>query len=96
MSSPVADAYSHWATPFFQHVSVTETTAAGLASVSAFDVTEFLATHLPSMTRKAAQMTACALRSFLRFLHYQRILQIALADAVPAVTHRRLSVRLSR
>jgi site-specific recombinase XerD len=59
--------------------------------LTAVDVTEFLTTHLPPMTRKTAQMTACALRSFLRFLHDQWILQIALADAVPAVAHRRLS-----
>lgn len=41
--------------------------------------------------RKTAQMTACALRSFLRFLHDQRIFQIGLADTVPAVAHRSLS-----
>ncbi len=90
MSGPVADAYSHWVTPFVQDVTGTEP-AAGLAGLTAVDVTEFLTTHLPSMTRKTAQMTACALRSFLRFLHDRRILQIALADAVPAVAHRRLS-----
>lgn len=51
----------------------------------------FLTTRLPWMTRKTAQMTACALRSFLRFLHDQQILPVSLADAVPAVAHRRLS-----
>lgn len=90
LSVPVADAYSHWVTPFVQDVTGAEP-AAGLAGLTAVDVTEFLTTHLPSMTRKTAQMTACALRSFLRFLHDQRILQVALADAVPAVAHRRLS-----
>jgi integrase/recombinase XerD len=90
LSSPVTDAYSHWVTPFVQDVTGTET-AAGLVGLTAVDVTEFLTTHLPLMTRKTAQMTACALRSFLRFLHDQGILKIALADAVPAVAHRRLS-----
>jgi integrase/recombinase XerD len=90
LSGPVAAAYSHWVTPFVQDVTGTES-AKGLESLTAVDVTKFLTTHLPSMTRKTAQMTACALRSFLRFLHDQRILQIGLADTVPAVAHRRLS-----
>ena len=90
LSGPVADAYSHRVAPFVQDVTGTES-AQGLAGLTAVDVIEFLTTHLPSMTRKTAQMTACALRSFLRFLHDQRILQVALADAVPAVAHRRLS-----
>jgi site-specific recombinase XerD len=47
--------------------------------------------QLPTMTRKTAQMTACALRSFLRFLHDQQMVEVALADAVPAVAHRRLA-----
>jgi integrase/recombinase XerD len=90
LSGPVADAYSHWVTPFVQDVTAAES-APGLEGLRAVDVTGFLTIHLPSMTRKTAQMTACALRSFLRFLHDQRILQIGLADAVPAVAHRRLS-----
>lgn len=90
LSSPVADAYSHWVTPFVQDLTGAGT-AAALADLTAVEVNDFLTTHLPSMTRKTAQMTACALRSFLRFLHDQRIVQIALADAVPAVAHRRLS-----
>jgi site-specific recombinase XerD len=90
LSGPVADAYSHWVTPFVQDVTAAES-ALGFEGLTAADVTGFLTTHLPSMTRKTAQMTACALRSFLRFLHDQRILQIGLADAVPAVAHRRLS-----
>ena len=59
--------------------------------MTADDVARFLTTRLPTMTRKTAQMTACALRSFLRFLHDQQMVEIALADAVPAVAHRRLS-----
>lgn len=90
LSSPVALAYSHWITPFVQDVTGTERHG-GLAGLTAVDVARFLTTHLPAMTRKSAQMTACALRSFLRFLHDQQIIEAALADAVPAVAHRRLS-----
>ena len=90
LSDPVARAYSHWVTPFVED----RTDAKGqvrFAELTAGDVARFLTTHLPTMTRKTAQMTACALRSFLRFLHDQQIVEIALADAVPAVAHRRLS-----
>lgn len=90
LSSPVADAYSHWVTPFVQKMTVNEQHGS-FAGLTAVDVTRFLTTQLPAMTRKTAQMTACALRSFLRFLHDQQMLGAALADAVPAVAHRRLS-----
>jgi len=59
--------------------------------LTAGDVARFLTAQLPTMTRKTAQMTACALRSFLRFLHEEQMVEVALADAVPAVAHRRLS-----
>lgn len=90
LSGPVARAYSHWVTPFVED----RTDAEGqveFAQLTAGDVARFLTAHLPTMTRKTAQMTACALRSFLRFLHDQRMVEVALADAVPAVAHRRLS-----
>lgn len=90
LSEPVALAYSHWVTPF-----INERTDAdghvGFAELSARDVAGFLTGHLPMMTRKTAQMTACALRSFLRFLYHQQIIGVALDAAVPAIAHRRLS-----
>lgn len=89
LSDAVAHAYSHWAAPFVHQVVGTGSPAA-LTALTAVDVSGYLTRHLPSMTRKSAQMTACALRSFLRFLHEQRIIEVALADAVPAVAHRRM------
>lgn len=90
LSAPVAVAYAHWVTPFVQD----RTDVAGqmgLAELTASDVARFLTAHLPTKTRKTAQMTACALRSFLRFLYEQQMVEVELADAVPAVAHRRLS-----
>lgn len=90
LSVAVADAYSHWVTPFIDG----RTSADGqvhLAEMTSRDVAHFLTARLPMMTRKTAQITACALRSFLRFLHNEQIVGVALADAVPAVMHRRLS-----
>lgn len=91
LSDPVADAYSHWVTPFVQDVLDDTDPYATLATVTAADVAEFLASRLPSMTRKTAQMTACSLRSFFRFLHQEKLTDVMLAGAVPAVAHRRLS-----
>jgi integrase/recombinase XerD len=90
LSDPVAHAYSHWVTPFVEDRTAAEGQVE-FAELTAGDVARFLTAHLPTMTRKTAQMTACALRSFLRFLHEEQIVEIALADSVPAVAHRRLS-----
>lgn len=90
VSGPVTAAYSRWVTPFVIDVLGTDP-AAEIASVTAADVSGFLASRLPSMTRKTAQMTACSLRSFFRFAHAERLTDVMLADAVPAVAHRRLS-----
>lgn len=90
LSTPVARAYSHWVTPLV----VDRTNTQGqvrLTELTARDVAQFLTAHLPMMTRKTAQMTACALRSFLRFAHDQQMIDRALADAVPAVANRKLS-----
>ena len=90
LSAPVAEAYSHWVTPFVDDMSDAEG-AVEFADMAAGDVARFLTTQLPTMTRKTAQMTACALRSFLRYLHEEQMVEVALADAVPAVAHRRMS-----
>lgn len=90
LTGPVADANSHRVTPFVREVLGAEPSA-GIAGFTAIDVAGFLTRHLPPMTRKTAQMTACALRSFLRFLYEESIVETTLADAVPAVAHRRLT-----
>jgi integrase/recombinase XerD len=90
LSGPVARAYAHRVASFVEDRTDAEGNV-GLAELTAGDVASFLIAHLPTMTPKTAQMTACALRSFLRFLHAEQIVEVALADAVPAVAHRRLS-----
>jgi integrase/recombinase XerD len=90
LSGPVAQAYSHWVTPFVTDNLDAEGDVA-FATLTADGFTRFLATHLPTLSRKTAQMTACALRSFLRYLHQEHLITVPLADAVPAVAHRRLA-----
>lgn len=90
LSVPVADAYAHWVSPFVRDV-VGADACAEVVGLTAGDVAGFLSSRLPLMTRKTAQMTACALRSFLRFLHAENLVEVMLWDAVPMVAHRRLS-----
>lgn len=86
----MANAYSHWVRPFVEHFTDQDEDVA-FARLSAMDVTGFLTANLPRLSRKSAQMTACALRSFLRFLHAQGMTQVALAEAVPAIGFWKLS-----
>jgi site-specific recombinase XerD len=90
LSVPVAHAYAHWVTGFVQD-RIDGGGQVGFAELTAGDVASFLTSHLPAMTRKTAQMTACALRSFLGFLHEEQMIEVDLVGAVPAVAHRRLS-----
>jgi len=90
LTEPVAEAYSHWVAPFVEHLAG-RAQAVELGPVTAIDVTGFLTAYLPGLSRKSAQMTACSLRSFLRFLHSQGMVEVSLADTVPAVAFRRLS-----
>jgi integrase/recombinase XerD len=90
LSGPVAQAYAHWVAPFVED-RIDAGGQVGFAELTAVDVAAFLTGRLPTMTRKTAQMTACALRSLLRFLHDQQMVEVDLADVVPAVAHRRLA-----
>jgi site-specific recombinase XerD len=90
LTPAVVQAYVHWVRPFVDEVLY----PAGLdrtAMVGAGEVAAFLTARLPVMSRKSAQMTACSLRSLLRFLHTEAMTETALADAVPRVASWRLS-----
>jgi len=90
LTPPVATAYVRWVRPFVDEVLC----PAGVdrtEQVSAEEVAGFLAARLPLLSRKTAQMTACALRSLLRFLHADAVTATALAHAVPRVASWRLS-----
>ena len=90
LTAPVIEAYTRWVGPFVEQV-----VGAGQESVpsdlAAEEVQRFLVTHFPGLSRKSAQMTACALRSFLGFCYVEGIAAVSLAEAVPAVAHRKLS-----
>src|SRR5271165_704074 len=90
LSAPVVVAYARWVRPFVEEVAG-DGPDPDLGGLTAMHVRRFLVAHLPGLSRKSAQMTACALRSFLRFCHAEGIVETSLAAAVPAVAHRRLA-----
>jgi site-specific recombinase XerD len=90
LTPPVVRAYLHWVRPFAEEV-LCPAAVDRVGRVSAGEVAAFLTARLPLMSRKSAQMTACALRSLLRFLHAEAMIETALADAVPRVAFWRLS-----
>ncbi|MDQ2852904.1 MAG: site-specific integrase [Actinomycetota bacterium] len=87
---PVAEAYVRWVRPFVDAVAATDPQLT-LEQVDAAQVARFLTGHLPGLTRKTAQMTACSLRSFLRFLHAEGATAVELSTAVPVFAFWRLS-----
>jgi integrase/recombinase XerD len=90
LTPPVVRAYLRWVRPFVEEV-LCPAGVDRVGRVSAGEVAVFLTTRLPLMSRKSAQMTACALRSLLRFLHAEAMIETALVDAVPRVAFWRLS-----
>jgi integrase/recombinase XerD len=90
LTPPVVRAYVHWVRPFTEDV-LCPVGVDRVGELSAGEVAGFLAARLPVMSRKSAQMTACALRSLLRFLHAEALVSVSLVDAVPTVASWRLS-----
>ena len=90
LTAPVIEAYTRWVRPFVEQV-VGAGQESDLGDLGAVDVQRFLVTNLSGLSRKSAQMTACALRSLLGFCYVEGIVAVPLAEAVPAVAHRKLS-----
>jgi len=62
-----------------------------LKAVKAFDISDFVLRHTPSMNVKRAQVMTTAFRSFFRFLFRRGELRADLAASVPTVANWRLS-----
>lgn len=90
LTAPVVSAYLRWARPLAEDV-LCAGGACRAGEVSAAEVAGFLAARLPSMSRKSAQMTACAVRSLLRYLHAEGIVPADLTGVIPPVALWRLS-----
>jgi integrase/recombinase XerD len=90
LTAPGVRAYIHWARPFAEEVLFAGG-AGRPGEVSAAEVARFLAARLPAMSRKQAQMTACAVRSLLRFLHAEAMATADLTGVIPPVASWQLS-----
>ena len=66
LTAPVIEAYTRWVRPFVEQV-VGARQESDLGDLGAVDVQRFLVSNLSGLSRKSAQMTACALRSLLGF-----------------------------
>jgi hypothetical protein len=88
VSAPVVAAYQRYVRPFLTWLADADG-ALDLAGLDARTVARFLAADLPEGSAKRAQMTACALRCFLRYAHDAGLVGADLSGAVPAVPSRR-------
>ena len=88
VSGPVVVAYQRYVRPFLAWLADRDGQV-DLAGLDARAVARFLAGYLPGGSAKRAQMTACALRCFLRYAHDAGLVGADLSAAVPAVPSRR-------
>lgn len=88
VSAPVVVAYRRYVRPFLVWLADRDGQV-DLAGLDARAVARFLAGYLPGGSAKRAQMTACALRRFLRYAHDAGLVGADLSVAVPAVPSRR-------
>lgn len=88
VSPPVVVAYQRYVRPFLTWLADRDGQV-DLVGLDARAVAGFLAADLPGGSAKRAQMTACALRCFLRYAHDAGLVAADLSAAVPAVPSRR-------
>jgi site-specific recombinase XerD len=88
VSPPVVAAYQRYVRPFLAWLADRDGQV-DLAGLDARAVAGFLAGDLPGGSAKRAQMTACAVRCFLRYAHDAGLVGVDLSAAVPAVPSRR-------
>jgi integrase/recombinase XerD len=83
-------AYLDMVRPFVQGRLSADCRALDIERLTAADIISFVVTRCPRQSRGAAKMTVTALRSFLRFLHLDGVIEGSLVSAVPSVAGRRL------
>jgi len=96
LSGRTVDGYVHMVRPFLHRCISADGLALDIDQLSEADVTVFMVARCAEQSRGAAQLTATALRSLLRFLHVSGATTSSLAGAVPAVNSRRLAGLPSR
>jgi site-specific recombinase XerD len=90
LAAVTARAYLDMVRPFVQGRLSADCRALNLERLTAADINSFVVTRCPRQSRGAAKLTVTALRSFLRFLHLDGVIEGSLLSAVPSVAGRRL------
>jgi integrase/recombinase XerD len=90
LATVTARAYLDMVRPFVRGRLSADCRALDLERLTAADIISFVVTRCPRQSRGAAKLTVTALRSFLRFLHLDGVIEDALVSAVPSVAGRRL------
>lgn len=85
-----ARCYVDMVRPFLERRLSTDGLTLDLGHLTATDVVSFVVARCPRQSRGAAKLTVTALRSLLRFLHLDGIIEQSLVSAVPSVAGRRL------
>jgi len=88
LATVTARAYLDMVRPFVQGRLSADCRA--FERLTAADIICFVVTRCPRQSRGAAKRTVTALRSFLRFLHLDGVIEESLVSAVPSVAGRRL------
>lgn len=96
LSGRTVDGYVHAVRPFLHRCISADGLALDIDQLTEADVTAFMVARCREQSRGAAQLTATALRSLLRFLHVTGATTDSLAGAVPSVDSRRLAGLPSR
>jgi len=90
LAAVTARAYLDMVRPFVQGRFSADCRALNLERLTAADINSFVVSRCPRQSRGAAKLTVTALRSFLRFLHLDGVIEESLVSAVPSVAGRRL------
>jgi len=90
LAAVTARTYLDMVRPFVRGRLSADGSALDLERLTAADIISFVVTSCPRQSRGAAKLTVTALRSFLRFLHIDGVIEEALVSAVPSVAGRRL------
>ena len=91
LGEATVDGYVNAVRPFLRRCISADGLALDVDQLRESDVTAFMVTRCAAQSRRAAQLTATALRSLLAFLHLTGAVTRSLARAVPSVAGRRLT-----
>jgi integrase/recombinase XerD len=90
LAAVTARGYLDMVRPFVQGRLLAGCRALDFERLTAADIISFVVSRCPRQSRGAAKLTVTALRSFLKFLHLDGVIEEALVSAVPSVAGRRL------